>query len=61
MYILAYGQCKTLFQYVEKKSTKVSKFANKCLKSDLPKPIHTGLTDYRTMAKDIFENANKKE
>ncbi len=36
MFILAYGQCKTVYQYVEEKSTKVSKYANKCLKSDLP-------------------------
>ena len=61
MYILAYGQCKTLYQYVEQKSTKVSKYANKCLKSDLPKPIHTGLTNYRTMPRDIFEQVNKNE
>ena len=47
-YILAYGQCKTIYQYVEQKSTKVSKYANKCLKSDLPVPINTGLINYQT-------------
>ena len=61
LYILAHGQCKTLYQYVEQKSTKVSHFANKCLKSDLPKPIHTGMTNYKTLPKDIFLNANKNE
>ena len=49
MYILAYGQCKTMYQYVEQKSTRVSKYANKCLKSDLPKPIHTGMTNYQSL------------
>ena len=39
----------------------MSHFANKCLKSDLPKPIHTGLTNYKTLPKDIFLNANKNE
>ena len=49
MYILAFGSCKTIYQYVDQKSTKVSKFANKCLRSDLPKPMHTGLHDYRSI------------
>ena len=49
MYILAYGQCKTVYQYVDEKSTKVSKYANKCLKSDLPAPIHTGPLNYHKM------------
>lgn len=61
MYILAYGQCKTLYQYVEEKSTKVSKYANKCLKSDLPVPIHTGLTNYKTLPKDIYDRVKDKE
>ena len=39
----------------------MSKYANKCLKSDLPKPIHTGLTNYKTMPRDIFEKVNKNE
>mmetsp|Transcript_35831 Transcript_35831/g.47147 ORF Transcript_35831/g.47147 Transcript_35831/m.47147 type:complete len:84 (+) Transcript_35831:949-1200(+) len=49
MYILAHGQCKTVYQYVDEKSTKVSKYANKCLKSDLPAPVHTGHTNYLRM------------
>ena len=59
LYILAYGECKTLYQYLEQKSTKVSKFANKCLKSDLPAPIHTGLLDYSTMPKEALEKHAK--
>ena len=49
MYIVAYGQCKTVYQYVEEKSTKVSKYANKCLKSDLPEPVHTGMVNYKSL------------
>jgi hypothetical protein len=60
LYILAYGQCKTLYQYVEQKSTKVSKYANKCLKSDLPAPIHTGMINYKTLPKTMHENAMRR-
>ena len=49
MYILAHGQCKTVYQYIDEKSTKVSKYANKCLKSDLPAPIHTGPINYHKL------------
>ena len=55
MYILAYGQCKTVYQYVDKKSTKVNKYANKCLKTDLPQSMNTGPINYKTLAREKFE------
>ncbi|CDW81425.1 tpr repeat-containing protein [Stylonychia lemnae] len=44
-YIILEGECKIIYEKDLVKSTKVSKFAKKCLQSDIPKPLHFSNND----------------
>lgn len=46
-FIILEGECRTIFEKDFVKSTKVSRFAKKCLQTDLPKPMHYNGIDYK--------------
>ena len=49
LYILAYGTLKTVYQFADEKSTRVSQFAKKVLRSDLKKPLELGPVNYKSL------------
>lgn len=49
LYILAYGNLKTVYQFADEKSTRVSQFAKKVLRSDLKKPLELGKVNYKSL------------
>ena len=49
---MAYGNLKTVYQYADQKSTKVSRYAKKVLRTDLRRPLEFGQLAYKTLPRD---------
>eukprot|EP00347_Sterkiella_histriomuscorum_P020912 403335983 len=61
-FIILEGECRTIFEQDFIKSTKVSRFAKKCLQTDLPQPMHYNGLDYKQLAKlNLPMNENEQE
>ena len=52
LYILAYGNLKTVYTYADQKSTKVSRYAKKVLRTDIKRPLEFGQICYQNLPRD---------